>query len=436
MSAFNDLGLNARLIRNIEKQGYEEPTAIQASAIPLVLSGDDVMASAQTGTGKTAAFTLPVLQVLNNSRRPGPKDVHCLVITPTRELAAQVADSIRTYSGGLKLNSQMVCGGVNIRPQIRNLSRGTDILVATPGRLIDLLGQNALRLDHVKLWVLDEADRMLDMGFIPAVRQIQSALPKVRQTLMFSATFSRPIEALAGEFLHQPKRVSVTPANTAVSRITQKIYPVDKHRKGEMLRHLLRHETSGQVLVFARTKYGSDKLARQLGKAGVKSDSIHGDKKQSARTRALQQFKTGQLQVLVATDIAARGIDIQQLPMVVNFELPHVPEDYVHRIGRTGRAGEEGVAVSLVSAEEVAQLQKIERLIKQSLPRHEIEGFEPEHRLPTKDVASPGKRRPRNKTKSKTHAKPASRNQSRQGKPDQKKGSKAKAASQRPQGAQ
>jgi ATP-dependent RNA helicase RhlE len=258
----------------------------------------------------------------------------------------------------------------------------------------------------------------------------------VRQTLMFSATFSRPIEALAGEFLHQPKRVSVTPANTAVSRITQKIYPVDKHRKGEMLRHLLRHETSGQVLVFARTKYGSDKLARQLSKAGVKSDSIHGDKKQSARTRALQQFKSGQLQVLVATDIAARGIDIQQLPMVVNFELPHVPEDYVHRIGRTGRAGEEGVAVSLVSAEEVAQLQKIERLIKQSLPRHEIEGFEPEHRLPTKDVASPGKRRPRNKTKAKTHAKPASRNQSRQGKPDHKKGSKAKAASQRPQGAQ
>ena len=235
MSAFNDLGLNARLIRNIEKQGYEEPTAIQQSAIPLVLSGDDVMASAQTGTGKTAAFTLPILQLLNNGARPGPKDVHCLVITPTRELAAQVAESIRTYSNGLKLNSEVVCGGVNIRPQIRNLSRGTDILVATPGRLIDLLGQNALRLDHVKLWVLDEADRMLDMGFIPAVRQIQSALPKVRQTLMFSATFSRPIEALAGEFLHQPKRVSVTPANTTVSRITQKIYPVDRNRKGELL---------------------------------------------------------------------------------------------------------------------------------------------------------------------------------------------------------
>ena len=323
-----------------------------------------------------------------------------------------------------------------MHPQKLSLQHQAHIIVGTPGRVIKHLKQKSLSLKELDTLVLDEADRMLDMGFIPAVRQIQSALPKVRQTLMFSATFSRPIEALAGEFLHQPKRVSVTPANTAVSRITQKIYPVDKHRKGEMLRHLLRHETSGQVLVFARTKYGSDKLARQLGKAGVKSDSIHGDKKQSARTRALQQFKSGQLQVLVATDIAARGIDIQQLPMVVNFELPHVPEDYVHRIGRTGRAGEEGVAVSLVSAEEVAQLQKIERLIKQSLPRHEIEGFEPEHRLPTKDVASPGKRRPRNKTKAKTHAKPASRNQSRQGKPDHKKGPKAKAATQRPRGAQ
>jgi len=436
MSAFNDLGLNARLIRNIEKQGYEEPTAIQQSAIPLVLSGDDVMASAQTGTGKTAAFTLPILQLLNNSARPGPKDVHCLVITPTRELAAQVAESIRTYSNGLKLNSEVVCGGVNIRPQIRNLSRGTDILVATPGRLIDLLGQNALRLDHVKLWVLDEADRMLDMGFIPAVRQIQSALPKVRQTLMFSATFSRPIEALAGEFLHQPKRVSVTPANTTVSRITQKIYPVDRNRKGELLKHLLRTEKWGQVLVFSRTKYGADKLSRQLGKAGVKSDSIHGDKKQSARTRALQQFKSGQLQVLVATDIAARGIDIQQLPRVVNFELPHVAEDYVHRIGRTGRAGEDGVAVSLVCADEIAQLQKIERLIKQSLSRHEVAGFEPQQPLPTKEVAAPGKRRPRNKTKPKSHAKPASKSQARSGKRENKKGPWAKTANQRSRGTQ
>ncbi|MDA9942207.1 DEAD/DEAH box helicase [Luminiphilus sp.] len=436
MSAFNDLGLNARLIRNIEKQGYEEPTAIQQSAIPLVLSGDDVMASAQTGTGKTAAFTLPILQLLNNGARPGPKDVHCLVITPTRELAAQVAESIRTYSNGLKLNSEVVCGGVNIRPQIRNLSRGTDILVATPGRLIDLLGQNALRLDHVKLWVLDEADRMLDMGFIPAVRQIQSALPKVRQTLMFSATFSRPIEALAGEFLHQPKRVSVTPANTTVSRITQKIYPVDRNRKGELLKYLLRTEKWGQVLVFSRTKYGADKLSRQLGKAGVKSDSIHGDKKQSARTRALQQFKSGQLQVLVATDIAARGIDIQQLPRVVNFELPHVAEDYVHRIGRTGRAGEDGVAVSLVCADEIAQLQKIERLIKQSLSRHEVEGFEPQQPLPTKEVAAPGKRRPRNKIKSKSHAKPASKSQARSGKPENKKGPWAKTANQRSRGTQ
>ena len=406
MTSFSQLGLNTKLIQNIAAKGYDSPSPIQAKAIPLVLSGCDLMAAAQTGTGKTAAFTLPALQMLKKSARPGPKDVSCLILTPTRELAAQIADNIRTYGAGIKLHSQMVCGGVNIRPQIRHLARGTDILVATPGRLLDLLGQGAIRLDHVKMWVLDEADRMLDMGFIPAMRRIHAELPKQRQTLMFSATFSREIESLASEFLHQPKKIQVTPANTTVSRIDQMVHPVDKGRKTELLKHLVSSEQWGQVLVFSRTKYGADKLSRNLSKAGIASDSIHGDKKQAARTRSLKQFKDGRLQVLVATDIAARGIDIQQLPRVVNFDLPHVAEDYVHRIGRTGRAGEAGVALSLVSADEVAQLQKIEKLIKKSLPREEVEGFEPEHRLPTKEVKSSGKRPPK-----KTKAKPGARKQ-------------------------
>ena len=404
MTAFNELGLNAKLIQNIAAKGYNSPSPIQAKAIPLVLSGRDLMAAAQTGTGKTAAFTLPALHMLKGDPRPGPNDVSCLILTPTRELAAQIADNIRTYGAGIKLHSQMVCGGVNIRPQIRHLARGTDMLVATPGRLLDLLGQGAVRLDHVKMWVLDEADRMLDMGFIPAMRRIHAELPKKRQTLMFSATFSREIEALAGEFLHQPQKIQVTPANTTVSRIDQTVYPVDKARKTELLKHLVASERWGQVLVFSRTKYGADKISRNLSKAGISSDSIHGDKKQGARTRSLKQFKDGRLQVLVATDIAARGIDIQQLPRVVNFDLPHVAEDYVHRIGRTGRAGETGIALSLVSADEVSQLQKIEKLIKKSIPREEIEGFEPEHRLPTKPVKTSGKRLPK-KAKAKPGAK-------------------------------
>jgi len=403
MTAFKGLGLNGRLVRNLEAKGYKNPTPVQESAIPLVLGKKDVMASAQTGTGKTAAFTLPILHLLSNSGRPAPRSVHCLVLTPTRELAAQVAENIRQYGAGLKLQSQMVCGGVNIRPQMRYLAKGTDILVATPGRLLDLLGQNAVHLDHLKLWVLDEADRMLDMGFIPAVKRIHAAIPKKPQTLMFSATFSREIENLAQAFLVNPKRVQVAPANTTVSRIEQVVHPVDKQKKGDLLKHLLQHEQSGQVLVFSRTKHGADKLSRRLSKAGIKSDSIHGDKTQGARTRSLKQFKNGSLQVLVATDIAARGIDIEQLPMVVNFDLPYVAEDYVHRIGRTGRAGEDGCARSLVSADEVVQLQKIEKLIKRNLRREEVEGFEPEHRLPTKPVKTAGKR-PAKKKRSAKHA--------------------------------
>lgn len=422
MTAFSELGLNAKLVQNITAKGYDKPSPIQAQAIPLVLAGGDLMAAAQTGTGKTAAFTLPLLQRLKGAGRPGPKDVSCLILTPTRELAAQIADGIRAYGAGIKLHSQMVCGGVNIRPQIRQLARGTDILVATPGRLLDLLGQGAIRLDHVKMWVLDEADRMLDMGFIPAMRRIHAELPKQRQTLMFSATFSREIENLAGEFLHQPKKIQVTPANTTVSRIDQTVYAVDKARKTELLKHLVSTERWGQVLVFSRTKYGADKISRQLTKAGINSDSIHGDKKQGARTRSLKQFKDGRLQVLVATDIAARGIDIQQLPRVVNFDLPHVAEDYVHRIGRTGRAGEAGIALSLVSADEVAQLQKIEKLIKKSLPREEIEGFEPEHRLPTKEVKTSGKRPPKKaKPKSGARKQRDGQGKKRQGGPSAKR---------------
>ena len=422
MTAFSELGLNAKLVQNITAKGYDKPSPIQAQAIPLVLAGGDLMAAAQTGTGKTAAFTLPLLQRLKGAGRPGPKDVSCLILTPTRELAAQIADGIRAYGAGIKLHSQMVCGGVNIRPQIRQLARGTDILVATPGRLLDLLGQGAIRLDHVKMWVLDEADRMLDMGFIPAMRRIHAELPKQRQTLMFSATFSGEIENLAGEFLHQPKKIQVTPANTTVSCIDQTVYAVDKARKTELLKHLVSTERWGQVLVFSRTKYGADKISRQLTKAGINSDSIHGDKKQGARTRSLKQFKDGRLQVLVATDIAARGIDIRQLPRVVNFDLPHVAEDYVHRIGRTGRAGEAGIALSLVSADEVAQLQKIEKLIKKSLPREEVEGFEPEHRLPTKEVKTSGKRPPKKaKPKSGARKQRDGQGKKRQGGPSAKR---------------
>lgn len=395
MTSFKQLGLNPKLQDNVARKGYREATPIQAKAIPAVLSGGDLMAAAQTGTGKTAGFTLPILQLLNGGPRPRPREIHCLILTPTRELADQVAQSVHTYGRGLKTTSLMVCGGVNIRPQIRQLQRGVDVLIATPGRLLDLMQQNAVSLGNVGIWVLDEADRMLDMGFIPSIRRVFQQLPAKKQTLMFSATFSKEIEALAQEFLHQPQKVQVTPANTTVERISQRVHPVDKARKGDLLKHLIKDEKWGQVLVFTRTKHGADKLAKQLNKAGIDSDAIHGDKSQGARTRALGGFKKGQVQVLVATDIAARGIDIAQLPRVVNFDLPYVPEDYVHRIGRTARAGASGIALSLVSADEVAQLQKIERLIKQNLDREEIEGFEPEHRLPTKQVNSTGKRPPR-----------------------------------------
>ena len=393
---FQDLGLQSRLVKSVNDKGYREPTPIQAKAIPVILEGKDVMAAAQTGTGKTAGFTLPVLQHLKSQGRPAARDVHGLILVPTRELAAQVSESVEDYGKGLNLNTAVVFGGVNIRPQLRKLERGVDVLIATPGRLLDISNQGGVRFDSLKILVLDEADRMLDMGFIPDIKRIVSKLPKRRQTLMFSATFSDEIKKLAAQFLISPVSISVTPPNSTVDLIEQRVYPVDKGKKVQLLTHLIKTNNWEQVLVFCRTKHGSDKVVRQLNAAGVSSDAIHGNKSQNNRTRALAAFKKGTVRILVATDIAARGIDISQLPQVVNLELPDVPEDYVHRIGRTGRAGAIGCAHSLVCADEVAKLQRIERLTRQSIPREEIEGFEPEHQLPTKVQAEPAPRRSNN----------------------------------------
>ena len=372
---FEDLGLQLRLVKNVNDKGYREPTPIQAKAIPVILEGKDVMAAAQTGTGKTAGFTLPILQRLKSHSRPGPREAHCLILVPTRELAAQVSESVLDYGKGLNLNTAVVFGGVNIRPQLRKLERGVDVLIATPGRLLDISNQGGVRFDSLEILVLDEADRMLDMGFIPDIRRIVSMLPKRRQTLMFSATFPEEIKKLATQFLSDPVSVSVTPPNSTVDLIEQRVYPVDKSNKTKLLIHLIDQNNWEQVLVFCRTKHGSDKVTRQLNAAGISSDAIHGNKSQNHRTRALAGFKKGAVKVLVATDIAARGIDISQLPQVVNLELPDVPEDYVHRIGRTGRAGAIGYAHSLVCADEVAKLQRIERLTRQSIPREGNRGF-------------------------------------------------------------
>ena len=380
--SFNDLGLIEPIARAVSEKGYTTPSPIQAKSIPVVLQGKDLMASAQTGTGKTAAFVLPLLQQLASGPRPGAKNVRALIVTPTRELAAQIQANIDEYSTHLRLSNLVVFGGVNIRPQIRTLQRGVDILVATPGRLLDLHGQHAVNLSEVDILVLDEADRMLDMGFIHDIRRIQKLLPKKKQSLLFSATFSSEIRQLAKTMLHQPVEVDVAPRNTTVETVSQRIHPVDKGRKSALLQHLILDNQWQQVLVFSRTKHGANKLVKTLLKADIPAVAIHGNKSQAHRTRALADFKAGKVDVMVATDIAARGIDIADLPHVINFDLPNVPEDYVHRIGRTGRAGAEGEAISLVSADEIKQLQDIERLIQNTLERDEIEGFEPEHQLP------------------------------------------------------
>ena len=378
---FTDLGLSEPLLKAVAGQGYEIPTPIQAEAIPAVLEGRDVMAAAQTGTGKTAGFTLPILHRLTNgnerSRQQGRRPVRSLIVTPTRELAAQVEESVKTYGGHLPLRTAVVFGGVNINPQINKLRHGVDILVATPGRLLDLYGQGAVRFDSLEVLVLDEADRMLDMGFIHDIRKILAILPKRRQNLMFSATFSEEIRELARGLVNDPVEISVSPRNTTVDTVTQWVYPVDKDRKTELLIHLINEQQWYQALVFSRTKHGANRLAQKLERSGIQAMAIHGNKSQSARTRALADFKSGKTQILVATDIAARGLDINQLPHVVNFDLPNVPEDYVHRIGRTGRAGKEGEAYSLVCAEESRMLRDIEKLIRKNVERRTIAGFEP-----------------------------------------------------------
>lgn len=378
---FENLGLRAEILRAIAEQGYTSPTPIQAQAIPAVLKGGDLLAGAQTGTGKTAGFTLPLLEKLAANPRPrvdGKKPIRALILTPTRELAAQVHDNVRAYSKYLPLRSQVIFGGVGINPQIAHLRGGVDILVATPGRLLDLVNQRALSLSQIEVLVLDEADRMLDMGFIHDIRKILAMLPAQRQNLLFSATFSGEIKALADRLLHQPVLIEVARRNAAADTVTQLVHPVDRNRKRELLSYLIGSGDWRQVLIFTRTKHGANRLVEQLQQDGITAAAIHGNKSQGARTKALEDFKRGAVRALVATDIAARGIDIDQLPRVVNYELPNVPEDYVHRIGRTGRAQSEGVAVSLVCVDEHKFLRDIERLVKRSIEKVIVEGFEPD----------------------------------------------------------
>ena len=374
--SFASLGLSEAIVRAVSERGYTEPTPIQAQAIPVVLKGGDLMGGAQTGTGKTAGFTLPLLQRLMDKPLTGKAPIRALVLVPTRELAAQVEESVRLYGKYLPLKSMMMFGGVNINPQIQQLRGRVDILVATPGRLLDHAQQKTVDLSKIEILVLDEADRMLDMGFIRDIKKVLALLPKQRQNLLFSATFSDEIKQLAEGLLHEPSLVEVARRNTTAETIEQKVYPVDREKKRALLTHLIKEHNWFQVLVFTRTKHGANRLAEQLDKDGISAMAIHGNKSQSARTRALSEFKSGKLQVLVATDIAARGIDISELPHVVNYELPNVPEDYVHRIGRTGRAGAEGEASSLVCVDELKLLKDIERLIKREIPKQIVPGFE------------------------------------------------------------
>ncbi len=374
--SFDSLGLQAELLRAVTAQGYTVPTPIQAQAIPEILAGRDILAGAQTGTGKTAAFTLPMLQMLNGRPNQG-RHPRALVLTPTRELAAQVEESVRIYGKHLPLRSVVIFGGVGMQPQVDRLRRGVDLVVATPGRLLDHVGRRTLDLGHIEFLVLDEADRMLDMGFIHDIKRVLALLPKRRQNLLFSATYSNDIKRLADDLLNEPKLIEVARRSAAAELVSQVAHPVEQGRKRELLSHLIQDGNWDQVLVFTRTKHGANRLSQQLVRDGITSAAIHGNKSQGARTRALSDFKSGGVRALVATDIAARGIDIDRLPHVVNFELPNVAEDYVHRIGRTGRAGTEGRALSLVSADERGLLLDIERLLRKEIPKETIVGFEP-----------------------------------------------------------
>jgi len=377
--SFTNLGLNESLLKAIKEQGYTNPTPIQAQAIPVVIEGKDVLAAAQTGTGKTAGFTLPLLERLSETHpNMGKKQIRVLVLTPTRELAAQVADSIKTYGKYMKYSSTVIFGGVGINPQLATLRKGVDIVIATPGRLLDIAGQKGIDFSALETLVLDEADRMLDMGFIHDIKRLMKLMPKERQTLLFSATFSKEIKQLASGLLKDPVLVEVARENTTAEQISQVVHYVDKSRKRELLSQLIKTKDWRQVLVFTRTKHGANKLTKQLEEAGISAAAIHGNKSQGARTKALASFKANEIRVLVATDIAARGIDIDQLPHVVNYELPNVPEDYVHRIGRTGRAGMSGEAVSLVCVDEHKLLFDIEKFIKNKIKKVEIEAFRPD----------------------------------------------------------
>ena len=397
--SFESLGLNAELLRAVSESGYSTPTPIQQQAIPAILEGRDLMGGAQTGTGKTAGFTLPLLHRLMEQQDAhngkGKRPIRALVLTPTRELAAQVAESVETYGKHLPLKSMVIFGGVKINPQIEKLRRGVDILVATPGRLLDHVQQRTLDLRNVDILVLDEADRMLDMGFIHDIRKVLAILPKHKQTLLFSATFSQEIKQLANGLMNDPVLVEVAQRNTASERVEQVVHPVDKGRKRELLSFLIGSNNWHQVLVFTRTKHGANRLTEQLGKDGITAAAIHGNKSQGARTRALADFKANSIRVLVATDIAARGLDIDQLPHVVNFELPNIPEDYVHRIGRTGRAGNEGEAMSLVCIDELKLLRDIERLIKRDIPKVQIPGYDPDPTIKAEPIQN-GRQQKRN----------------------------------------
>ena len=428
--SFENLGLRAELLRAVAEQGYTDPTPIQAKSIPIVMKGRDVMASAQTGTGKTAGFTLPLLQRLCEdvpdqtsadqaaaskassksggtqikvgskpvlkkkgessefirASSAGGRPIRALIVTPTRELAAQVGESVNTYSKYLPIRATVIFGGVKINPQISKLRQGVDILVATPGRLLDHVNQRTVDLSHVEILVLDEADRMLDMGFIHDIRKILTLISGDRQTLLYSATFSHPIKKLADSFLRSPELIEVSPNNAAADTVDQVVYPVDRARKSELLSFIIGSRNWQQVLVFTRTKHGANRLTKQLQQNGLTAAAIHGNKSQGARTRALAAFKLGDVRILVATDIAARGLDIDMLPHVVNFELPNVAEDYVHRIGRTGRAGNEGQAVSLVCVDEKSLLKDIERLLKKDIPKEVISGYEPDYSIPPEPI--------------------------------------------------
>ncbi|ATQ77648.1 DEAD/DEAH box helicase [Massilia violaceinigra] len=399
--SFDSLGLIDPLVRTLDALGYSTPTPVQAQAIPAVLAGRDMMAAAQTGTGKTAGFALPLLQRLTLQGQVGANAVRVLVLVPTRELAEQVHESFRAYGAGLPLRTHVAYGGVSINPQMMKLRKGLDVLVATPGRLLDLYRQNAVKFDQLETLVLDEADRMLDLGFSRELDAVFAALPKKRQTLLFSATFSDEIRALAGKLLIDPLSIEVSPRNSTVKRIRQWVVPVDKKRKPELFLYLLKKHRWGQVLVFVKTRKGVDQLVETLQAQGIAADSIHGDKPQPARLRALDRFKAGEAKILVATDVAARGLDIDDLPQVVNFDLPIVAEDYIHRTGRTGRAGASGEAVSLVCADEVQLLAAIEILTKQTLERIEEPGFSPEHRVPVTNTAGEVLKKPKKPKKAK-----------------------------------